>query len=90
MHKGSALEIPQTVSKSSLFLVYLLAAALFTPGPILLAHLIAPRIYGASQEAISAGSRPRLDAGECYQNGRITVIILRNLPFTGHYCSTKT
>ena len=57
-------------ASSPLFLVYLLAAPLFAPGPILLAHLIAPRIYGASREAISTGSRPRL--GPAWIQGNVT------------------
>jgi hypothetical protein len=51
-HKESALEVPQALSDFSFVLVYLLAAALFALGPILLAYLIAPRSYGASRDAI--------------------------------------
>jgi hypothetical protein len=70
MHKGSALEIPQTLSK--FFFVPGLPAGgrPFRPGCILLAHLIAPRIYGASREAISAGGRPRL--GSAWIQGNVT------------------
>ena len=44
--------IPQALSDFSFVLVYLVAAGLFALGPILLAHLIAPRSYGASRDAI--------------------------------------
>ena len=46
------MEIPQALSDFSFVLLYLLAAALFALGPILLTYLIVPRSYGASRDAI--------------------------------------
>jgi NADH-quinone oxidoreductase subunit A len=43
------LEIPQALSDFSFVLVFLIGAALFALGPIILAHLIAPRSYGAAR-----------------------------------------
>ncbi|MGO9175897.1 MAG: NADH-quinone oxidoreductase subunit A, partial [Desulfobaccales bacterium] len=43
------MEIPQALSDFSFVLVFLIGAALFALGPIILAHLIAPRSYGAAR-----------------------------------------
>ena len=45
------MEIPQALSDFSFVLVYLVAAALFALGPIVIAYLIAPRSYGAARDA---------------------------------------
>ena len=46
------MEIPQALSDFSFVLVYLVAAALFAVGPLIIAKLIAPRSFGAAREAI--------------------------------------
>jgi NADH:ubiquinone oxidoreductase subunit 3 (subunit A) len=51
-HKEPALEIPQALSDFSFVLVFLVGAALFALGPIILAYLIAPRSYGAARDDI--------------------------------------
>jgi NADH:ubiquinone oxidoreductase subunit 3 (subunit A) len=45
------LEIPQALSDFSFVLVYLLAAAVFAMGPLIIAYLIAPRSYGGARDA---------------------------------------
>jgi NADH:ubiquinone oxidoreductase subunit 3 (subunit A) len=44
------LEIPQALSDFSFVLVYLLAAAVFAMGPLIIAYLIAPRSYGGARD----------------------------------------
>jgi NAD(P)H-quinone oxidoreductase subunit 3 len=53
-------EIPQALSDFSFVLVYLVAAALFAIGPLLIAKLIAPRSYGRTR-------------GEVYECGMPTI-----------------
>jgi NADH:ubiquinone oxidoreductase subunit 3 (subunit A) len=45
------LEIPQALSDFSFVLIYLLAAAVFAMGPLIIAYLIAPRSYGGARDA---------------------------------------
>jgi NADH-quinone oxidoreductase subunit A len=59
-HKESALEIPEALSDFWFVLVYLVAAALFALGPIILAYLIAPRSYGAAKDAIYECGMPTM------------------------------
>jgi NADH-quinone oxidoreductase subunit A len=47
-----ALEIPEALSDFSFVLVYLLAAALFAMGPLIIAFLIAPRSFGPARDEI--------------------------------------
>jgi NADH:ubiquinone oxidoreductase subunit 3 (subunit A) len=44
------LEIPAALSDFSYVLVFLVAAALFALGPIVIAYLIAPRSFGATRD----------------------------------------
>jgi NADH-quinone oxidoreductase subunit A len=46
------LEIPAALSDFSYVLVFLVAAALFALGPIVIAYLIAPRSFGATRDEI--------------------------------------
>ena len=46
------MEIPQALSDFSFVLVYLVAAALFAVGPLIIAKLIAPRSYGRARGEI--------------------------------------
>ena len=46
------MEIPQALSEFSFVLVYLVAAALFAMGPLIVAFLIAPKSFGAARDAI--------------------------------------
>ena len=46
------MEIPQALSDFSFVLVYLVAAALFAIGPLIIAKLIAPRSYGRARGEI--------------------------------------
>jgi len=54
------LEIPQALSDFSFVLVYLVAAALFASGPLIIAKLIAPRSYGAARDAIYECGMPTI------------------------------
>jgi NAD(P)H-quinone oxidoreductase subunit 3 len=45
------LEIPPALSDFSFILVYLVAAALFAAGPLVLAYLISPKSYGPARDA---------------------------------------
>jgi NADH-quinone oxidoreductase subunit A len=54
------LEIPQALSDFSFVLVYLVAAALFAMGPLLIAKLIAPRSYGSARDAIYECGMPTI------------------------------
>jgi NAD(P)H-quinone oxidoreductase subunit 3 len=47
-----ALEIPAALSDFSYVLVFLVAAALFALGPVILAYFIAPRSFGPARDAI--------------------------------------
>jgi NADH:ubiquinone oxidoreductase subunit 3 (subunit A) len=51
-HKESPLEIPEALSDFSFVLVYLVAAALFALGPIVIAYLIAPKSFGAARDTV--------------------------------------
>ena len=44
------MEIPAALSDFSFVLVYLLAAALFAMGPLIIAFLIAPKSFGATRD----------------------------------------
>ena len=46
------MEIPAALSDFSYVLVFLVAAALFALGPIVIAYLIAPRSFGATRDEI--------------------------------------
>jgi len=54
------LEIPQALSDFSFVLVYLVAAALFAVGPLIIAKLIAPRSFGTAREAIYECGMPTI------------------------------
>jgi NADH:ubiquinone oxidoreductase subunit 3 (subunit A) len=54
------LEIPTALSDFSFVLVYLLAAALFAMGPLVIAFLIAPRSYGASRDEVYECGMPAI------------------------------
>lgn len=46
------MELPEALSDFSFVLVYLVAAALFAMGPIILAYLIAPKSFGKARDTI--------------------------------------
>lgn len=46
------MEIPEALSDFSYVLVFLVVAALFALGPLVIAHLIAPRSFGAARDEI--------------------------------------
>jgi NAD(P)H-quinone oxidoreductase subunit 3 len=54
------LEIPQALSDFSFVLVYLVAAALFAVGPLVIAKLIAPRSYGGARSEIYECGMPTI------------------------------
>ena len=54
------MEIPQALSDFSFVLVYLVAAALFAVGPLIIAKLIAPRSFGAARESIYECGMPTI------------------------------
>jgi len=54
------LEIPQALSDFSFVLVYLVAAALFAVGPLIIAKLIAPRSFGAARDCIYECGMPTI------------------------------
>ena len=54
------MEIPQALSDFSFVLVYLVAAALFAMGPLIIAKLIAPRSYGAARDDIYECGMPTI------------------------------
>jgi NADH:ubiquinone oxidoreductase subunit 3 (subunit A) len=54
------LEIPQALSDFSFVLVYLVAAALFAMGPLIIAYLVAPRSHGAAKDAIYECGMPTI------------------------------
>jgi NAD(P)H-quinone oxidoreductase subunit 3 len=54
------LEIPQALSDFSFVLVYLVAAALFAVGPLIIAKLIAPRSFGAARNSIYECGMPTI------------------------------
>ena len=54
------MEIPEALSDFSFVLVYLVAAALFALGPIILAYFIAPRSFGATRDAIYECGMPTI------------------------------
>jgi NADH:ubiquinone oxidoreductase subunit 3 (subunit A) len=54
------LEIPQALSDFSFVLVYLVAAALFAIGPLVIAKLIAPRSYGRARGDIYECGMPTI------------------------------
>mgnify|MGYP003879696401 CR=1 FL=1 len=51
-HKEHTLEIPEALSDFSYVLVFLVVAALFALGPLIIAHLIAPKSFGAARDEI--------------------------------------
>ena len=54
------MEIPAALSDFSFVLVYLLAAALFAMGPLIIAFLIAPKSFGASRDAVYECGMPAI------------------------------
>ncbi len=52
MHKGWKVEIPPALTDFSYVFVFLVAAALFALGPLVIAHFIAPRSFGAARDEI--------------------------------------
>jgi NADH:ubiquinone oxidoreductase subunit 3 (subunit A) len=51
-HKELALEIPEALTDFTYVLVFLVAAALFAIGPLIIAYFIAPRSFGAARDEI--------------------------------------
>jgi|GEM_PF-133652 len=60
LHKGWPLEIPEALTDFSYVLVFLVAAALFALGPLVIAHFIAPRSFGAARDEIYECGMPIL------------------------------
>ena len=54
------MEIPAALSDFSFVLVYLLAAALFAMGPLIIAFLIAPKSFGATRDAVYECGMPAI------------------------------
>mgnify|MGYP001453119476 CR=1 FL=1 len=54
------MEIPTALSDFSFVLVYLLAAALFAMGPLIIAFLIAPKSFGAARDAVYECGMPAI------------------------------
>jgi NAD(P)H-quinone oxidoreductase subunit 3 len=59
-HKEPALEIPQALTDFSYVMVFLVVAALFALGPLIIAYLIAPRSFGAARDEIYECGMPIL------------------------------
>ena len=54
------MEIPAALSDFSFVLVYLLAAALFAMGPLIIAFLIAPKSFGATRDEVYECGMPAI------------------------------
>ncbi len=59
-HKEPTLEIPAALTDFTYVLVFLVVAALFALGPLLVAHFIAPRSFGAARDEIYECGMPIL------------------------------
>jgi NADH:ubiquinone oxidoreductase subunit 3 (subunit A) len=59
-HKEPALEIPEALTDFTYVLVFLVAAALFAIGPLIIAYFIAPRSFGAARDDIYECGMPIL------------------------------
>jgi NADH:ubiquinone oxidoreductase subunit 3 (subunit A) len=59
-HKEPALEIPPALTDFSYVMVFLVVAALFALGPLVIAYLIAPRSFGAARDEIYECGMPIL------------------------------